>query len=74
MHFLLVYAEINFVSILSMLGRVVLLHLSGLKASRSLFTELLNVVLYAPMSFFDSKSFNALENFLTSVFSQNIFQ
>lgn len=54
--FLLVYAEINLASICSMLLRVVLIHLSGLRASKTLFSELLDVVLRAPMSFFDSKS------------------
>lgn len=53
--FLLVYAEINLGSICSMLLRVVLIHLSGLRASKTLFHELLDVVLRAPMSFFDSE-------------------
>jgi ABC-type glutathione transport system ATPase component len=53
--FLLVYAIINLTSIVSMFGRVVFLMFSGLRASRKLFTELLEVVLQAPMSFFDSE-------------------
>ena len=54
--FLLIYAIINLTSVVSMFGRVILIMMSGLRASKILFTELLNVVMQAPMSFFDSKS------------------
>ena len=53
--FLFVYAMINLTAVFTMFGRVILIMLSGLRASRKLFTELLDVVLRAPMSFFDSK-------------------
>jgi ABC-type multidrug transport system fused ATPase/permease subunit len=54
--FLLIYAIINLTSVVSMFGRVILIMMSGLRASKKLFTELLTVVMQAPMSFFDSKS------------------
>jgi ABC-type multidrug transport system fused ATPase/permease subunit len=53
--FLYIYALINLVAVFTMFARVVLIFASGLRASRSLFEELLDVVLRAPMSFFDSK-------------------
>lgn len=49
------YACINILAIITMFTRVVLIFLSGLRASRILFVDLLEVVLKAPMSFFDSK-------------------
>ncbi len=53
--FLEIYALINLAAVFTMFGRVVLIMTSGLRASKSLFEELLVVVLRAPMSFFDSK-------------------
>jgi ATP-binding cassette subfamily C (CFTR/MRP) protein 1 len=67
--FLLVYAIINLTSIVSMFGRVVFLMFSGLRASRKLFTELLEVVLQAPMSFFDTTPAGRIIN----RFSKDIF-
>ena len=55
MQFLQIYALINLTSVLSTFCRLLLIMLSGIRASRVLFTELLDVVLQAPMSFFDSK-------------------
>lgn len=52
--FLYIYALINLVAVFTMFARVVLIFASGLRASRSLFEELLDVVLRAPMSFFDT--------------------
>lgn len=54
-YFLAIYACINLAAVISMLGRVLFIMLTGLRASRVLFDELLDVVLKAPMSFFDSK-------------------
>lgn len=53
--FLIIYAAINLLAIFTMFGRLVLIFYSGLRASRILFSELLDVVLQSPMSFFDSK-------------------
>ncbi len=55
MYFLLIYALISLTAVVSMLCRLLLIMFSGLRASRILFEELLDVVLRAPMSFFDSK-------------------
>jgi len=52
--FLVVYALINVAAILAMLLRVILIMLSGLRASKILFIDLLDCVLQAPMSFFDT--------------------
>lgn len=67
--FLLIYAIINLTSVLSMFGRVILIMLSGLRASKVLFTELLDVVLQAPMSFFDTTPTGRIIN----RFSKDVF-
>ncbi len=54
-HFLIVYAQISLAAMGTILFRVVLISLAGLKASKTLFAEMLDVILRAPMSFFDSK-------------------
>ena len=54
-YFLAIYTCINVAAVLSMLGRVLFIMLTGLKASKALFDELLDVILKAPMSFFDSE-------------------
>ena len=53
--FLQIYALVNAIAILTMLSRVLLVLLSGLNAAKLLFAELLDAILRAPMSFFDSK-------------------
>lgn len=67
-HFLMIYGFINLAAVVSMFGRVVFIMLIGLKASRVLFDELLDVILKAPMSFFDSESslLRVIENELPS--------
>jgi ATP-binding cassette subfamily C (CFTR/MRP) protein 1 len=41
-------------AVFTLFARVIVIFMSGLRASRSLFEEMLNVVLRAPMSFFDT--------------------
>eukprot|EP00934_Nitzschia_sp_Nitz4_P007307 Nitzschia sp. Nitz4//scaffold4_size323378//100305//104932//NITZ4_000644-RA/size323378-snap-gene-0.448-mRNA-1//-1//CDS//3329553351//7297//frame0 len=52
--FLSIYALINVASMLAIFVRLLYLLLCGLRASRNMFKELLEVVLHVPMSFFDT--------------------
>ena len=52
---LIIYAVINLSATVTVLARVTLIYWKGLKASRILFSQLLDTILQAPMSFFDSK-------------------
>ena len=52
--FLSIYALINFSAIVATFFRLLFFMLAGLRASRSMFERLLDVVLLAPMSFFDT--------------------
>ena len=49
-----IYGLINFSAIFATFFRLILFVLVGLRASRSMFEQLLDVVLEAPMSFFDT--------------------
>ena len=60
--FLGIYALINFGSAFAKFCRMVFLLLIGLRASRDLVTELLLVVLHAPMSFFDTTPVGRIVN------------
>eukprot|EP00560_Eucampia_antarctica_P007002 CAMPEP_0197828720 /NCGR_PEP_ID=MMETSP1437-20131217/5242_1 /TAXON_ID=49252 ORGANISM="Eucampia antarctica, Strain CCMP1452" /NCGR_SAMPLE_ID=MMETSP1437 /ASSEMBLY_ACC=CAM_ASM_001096 /LENGTH=1315 /DNA_ID=CAMNT_0043430055 /DNA_START=350 /DNA_END=4300 /DNA_ORIENTATION=+ len=62
MHFLLIYALINMSGVLAIFGRVVLSVLSSLRASKLIFSKLLDVVLRAPMSFFDTTPLGRIIN------------
>ena len=53
--YLSVYVALNFLTVLAMLGRVLFIYKGGMKASRNLFVDTLDIVLQAPMSFFESK-------------------
>ena len=53
--FLRIYAIINMTAIFTMFARVVLIFMAGLRASRLIFAEMLDVVLRAPMAFYDSE-------------------
>ena len=52
--FLGIYAVINFGAIFATFFRIILFISAGLRASRQMFERLLDVVLFAPMSFFDT--------------------
>ena len=52
--FLGIYALINFAAIFATFGRLMLFILAGLRASHSMFEHLLEIVMSAPMSFFDT--------------------
>lgn len=52
--FLGIYALVNFLAIFATFCRQILFMLVGLRASRSMFEQLLDAVLQAPMSFFDT--------------------
>ena len=52
--FLAIYAAINLGSVTTMFMRQVLLYLSSIRASKTLFTSLLKTIMRAPMSFFDT--------------------
>jgi len=53
--FLQIYAFINVTAIFAIFARQLFIFLAGLRAAKLLFVELLDVILRAPMSFFDSK-------------------
>ena len=55
--FLGIYALVNFLAIFGTFCRQILFMLVGLRASRSMFEQLLDVVLQAPMAFFDTYVF-----------------
>lgn len=48
------YAFINFSAIFATWGRLLLFNFSSVRASKSMFEHLLDVVMNAPMSFFDT--------------------
>jgi len=52
--FLRIYAYINFLAILTIFMRVVFIYVGGLRSSRILFKNLLDAIMKAPMSFFDT--------------------
>lgn len=52
--YLSIYALVNFSAIFATFCRLLLFVFAGLRASRSMFEQLLDVVLSAPMSFFDT--------------------
>jgi len=60
--FLRVYALINLTSLVAIFIRVLAIVLSGLKASRILYEEVLDTVLRAPMSFFDTTPLGRIIN------------
>jgi len=62
LRFLMIYAGINLGAILAAYARVCLVMLCGLRASRKLFSRLLEVVLHAPMSFFDTTPIGRIIN------------
>jgi len=51
--FLTIYAFINIAAAICLFGRAILIVVSGIKSSRLLFSQMLDVILQAPMSFFD---------------------
>eukprot|EP01038_Epipyxis_sp_PR26KG_P012636 gene12636-16943_t len=57
-----IYIVINCCISLSMLGREIYCRLKSLRASKLLFEDLLNGVLYAPMSFFDTTPLGRIIN------------
>lgn len=48
------YAVINFSAIIATWGRLLLFNFSSVRASESMFEHLLDVIMNAPMSFFDT--------------------
>jgi len=60
--FLRVYALINLMSLIAIFMRVIAIVLIGLKASRILYEEVLDTVLRAPMSFFDTTPLGRIIN------------
>jgi len=60
--FLGIYAMINFSAVIATFFRLILLMGCGLKASRHLFQKLLNVIMEAPMSFFDTTPIGRIIN------------
>ena len=52
--YLSIYAAVNFSAIFATFCRLLLFIFSGLRASRKMFEHLLDVVMEAPMSFFDT--------------------
>lgn len=62
LHFLAIYALINFFAILGSLARLLFVVVCGLRASRKVFSRLLDVILRAPMSFFDTTPIGRITN------------
>jgi ABC-type multidrug transport system fused ATPase/permease subunit len=60
--FLAIYAIINCTAAITGLGRMLLIVIFGLRASRRLFADLLAVVLHVPMSFFDTTPVGRIVN------------
>jgi len=60
--FLGMYAVINFSAIFATLVRLLLFNFAGLRASRVMFDELLDVILHAPMAFFDTTPIGRIMN------------
>ncbi len=52
--YLAIYALINFSAIFATFCRLLLFIFAGLRSSRAMFEQLLDTVLEAPMSFFDT--------------------
>merc|ERR1711998_692001 len=57
-----IYTLINLTVVISMFLRQLFLYLSGLKAARKLYMELLESILRAPMSFFDTTPIGRILN------------
>ena len=66
MYFLGIYAVLNIATVLANFLRLVFLMNCGLRASRKMFARLLSVVLYAPMSFFDTTPIGRIVNRFSS--------
>ena len=62
MYFLTIYAIINLTGAVSILGRILLVTFSSLRASKKIFQNLLDVILKAPMSFFDTTPLGRIIN------------
>lgn len=60
--FLKIYAIINVCAIITMFIRVFMIFMSGLRASRLLYVNLLEVILKAPMAFFDTTPVGRIVN------------
>ncbi|GMH87232.1 hypothetical protein TrST_g6248 [Triparma strigata] len=60
--FLMVYAAINAVIVMSMFVRQLFLYLKSLRAAKTLFNELLATIMRAPMSFFDTTPLGRILN------------
>ncbi|KAG7364336.1 multidrug ABC transporter permease/ATPase [Nitzschia inconspicua] len=69
MFFLGVYALINLVNVLTIFLRIIFVMLLGLRASKKIFSNLLQVVMHAPMSFFDTTPIGRIIN----RFSQDMY-
>ena len=67
--FLGIYALVNFLAIFGTFCRQMLFMLVGLRASRSMFEQLLDVVLQAPMAFFDTYVLGSVLPLYHSIFS-----
>jgi len=60
--FLQIYAFINVTAIFAIFARQLFIFLAGLRAAKLLFVELLDVILRAPMSFFDTTPIGRIVN------------
>mmetsp|Transcript_6110 Transcript_6110/g.15236 ORF Transcript_6110/g.15236 Transcript_6110/m.15236 type:complete len:1427 (-) Transcript_6110:1683-5963(-) len=67
--FLSIYAIINLVNVIAIFLRIIFLMVLGLRASKNIFRNLLEVVMYAPMSFFDTTPIGRVVN----RFSQDMY-
>ena len=65
--YLWIYALINFSAIFATFCRLLIFIFAGLRASRAMFEQLLDVVLEAPMSFFDTTPIGRIINRFSKV-------
>jgi len=69
-YFLGIYGAINLFSVLCTFLRLIFIMMVGLRASRKIYTNLLQIIMHAPMSFFDTTPVGRIIN----RFSQDMYE